>query len=55
MMNYVYSVKIILVLTYWPQMHYKNLNDSIMGESFYQKDSLITHILFELQPTYYDI
>ena len=50
MMNYVYSVKIILVLTYWPQMHYKNLNDSIMGESFYQKDSLITHILFELQP-----
>ena len=45
MRNYVYSVKIILVLTYWPQMHYKNLNDSIMGESFYQKDSLITHIM----------
>ena len=23
-------------------------NDSLMGESFWQKDSLITHILFEL-------
>ena len=25
-------------------------NDPLKGESFWQKDSLITHILFELQP-----
>ena len=25
-------------------------NDSLMGESFWQNNSLVTHILFELQP-----
>ena len=37
-------------LNEWSSCPYAKMHDPLMGESFWQNNSLVTHIFFELQP-----